>query len=891
MTSVRVLWSRVLGSVRWRSRERDIQDDVQAHLDLLAAEFEQNGMSAADARLAARREFGGVAAVQEQYREQRRLPGLDVLAQDVRYAIRTMAKAPGFTAVAVLTLALGIGANAAIFQVLYSLVIKPLPVRDPHQLVELQPYHDGDQQGFSYPLLREMIARQTSLEGIIASSHAQLVDVRVDGRPLMKPPQGLFANGAYFRALGAEPQIGRLFTESDDDPSSAPVAVISDAFWRRELNGHPDVLGTVITVRKTHIVVVGVTRPEFFGEIVGERPDVWIPLALVSQLQPGMPLDAHNVWIWPMARLRADVPMSRAQAELDALFNQLKPFTIRSKETKHYRLAVVAAPQGKGALHQEFGAALWILMAIVAILALIACCNLANLLLAKATARSHEIGVRLAVGASRGRLIRQLLTESVLLAILGCGLALALAQLTASALVGVATIGQDVILMVEPDWRVFVFTATVSFIAVLVFGLVPALAATRVGIRSILQGGHRTHTSSRSRHMTSNMFVVAQITLCLMLVAGASLLTRSFWKITTQDFGYRPDRVLTAYLHFDDSQQQLQKTLHSAPFRDALYQRVRAIPGIRNASLSMGGPLFFLSDTRQLALPNRRPHQGEEVSVVRVYPNYFDTMGIPILAGRPTTDDDRRGALRVAVISETTARTYFGSENPLGKTFAFREFDAARAIEIVGIARDVRYMEPREAFKSLVFVPMEQLNAFSVPEIVLNADGDPARFAEPVRQAVAELMPGLDVWGTKTLSETILIRLRRERLLAWLSTAFGVLALILACVGLYGVVSYRVALRTQEVGIRLALGASERGVRALLLREIVQMVGIGLVVGALATLALAGVLNAMLFELSPRDPATLMAAATVLTGVALLAGFMPARRASRPNPMATLRRE
>ena len=888
---MRVWIVRLLESLGLRSRDREVDEDIQTHLELLTEDFERRGLSSDEARLAARREFGGVVAVQEQYREQRRLPGFDVLAQDVRFAMRTMGRAPGFTAVAVITLALGIGANAAIFQVLYSLVIKPLPVRDPHQLVELQPYHDGHQQGFSYPLLREMIARQTSLDGIIASSSAQLREARVDGRPLTKPPQGLFANGGYFRALGTEPQLGRLFTESDDQPSSTPVAVISDAFWRRELDGDPKVLGKVITVRKAHMAVVGVTRPEFFGEIVGERPDVWIPLALVSQLQPGMPLDAHNVWIWPMARLRADVPMSRAQAELDALFNQLKPFTIRSKETKHHRLALVPAPQGKGALHEEFGAALWILMAIVAILALIACCNLANLLLAKATARSHEIGVRLALGASRARLVRQLLTESLVLALLGGGLAVALAHTTAGALVSLATIGQDVILTVDPDWRVFSFTATVSFIAVLVFGLVPALAATRVEIRSTLQGGHRTHTGSRPRHLTSNMFVVAQITLCLMLVAGASLLTRSFWKMTNQDFGYRPDRVMTAYLHFDDSQQQLWKTLHSAPFRDALYQRVRAMPGIRNASLSMGGPLFFLSDTRPLALPNRLPRQGEEVSVVRVYPNYFDTMGIPILAGRPTTDDDRRGAPRVAVISETTARMFFGSENPLGKTFAFRQFDAARAIEIVGIARDVRYMEPREEFKSLVFVPMEQINAFSVPEIVISADGNPTRFAEPVRQAVTELVPGLDVWGTKTLSETILVRLRRERLLAWLSTAFGVLALILACGGLYGVVSYRVVLRTQEIGVRLALGATQRRVRALLLREILQMVGIGLVVGTLATLALAGVLNSILFELSPRDPSTLMAAATVLTGVALLAGFMPARRASRLDPMTALRRE
>jgi predicted permease len=682
-----------------------------------------------------------------------------------------------------------------------------------------------------------------------------------------------------------------LFTETDDEPTSAPVAVISDAFWRREFDGSTNVLGRLIHIKKIPITVVGVTRQEFFGEIVGETPDLWVPLSLVSQIDPGLPLEPANVWLWPMARLRPDVPLSRAQSELDALYNQLKPFTIRSKDANQYRLALLPAPQGKGALHEEFGSALWILMAIVGMLALIACCNLANLLLARATSRSHEIGVRLAIGATRARVVRQLLTESVLLGLIGGGFAFLLAGASAHALVTLATIGQELSLTINPDWRVIAFTAGISFVAVLVFGLVPAVTATRVGISSTLQSSRRTHTGSRSRHVTSNMFVVAQIALCLMLVAGASLLTRSFWKLTHQDFGYTPDRVLTAYLHFDDSQGQLWKTLHSAPFRDALYQKVRGIPGIRNASLSMGGPLFFLSDTRPFSLPGRASRENEQVSVVRVYPNYFETMGIPILAGRPITDDDRRGAPRVAVISETTARRFFGNENPVGKTFGFRKFDAAQSIQIVGVARDMRYEQPREDFRSLVFVPMEQINAFSVPEIVVQADGDPTRFAEPVRKAVTELVPGLDVWGTKTLSETVLIRLRRERLLAWLSAAFGALALILASVGLYGVVSYRVELRTQEIGIRLALGANPRRLRTMLLRDVLQMVGIGLVGGGMATLAFTGILQTVLFELSPRDPGTLVVAAVVLMAVAIVAGFVPARRASRLDPMTALRRE
>jgi predicted permease len=885
MTTLRVLLSRLLGSLGWRPR--DLTDDIQAHLDLLAGEYERKGMSPADARLAARREFGGVAAAEERYREQRRLPGLDVLVQDVRYALRTMVRAPGFTAIAVLTLALGIGANAAIFQVLYALVIKPLPVRDPHQLVDVQPMHNGSGQSFSYPLLREMSARQKAVQGIFVSSGV-IGEWVIDGRKPSAPVDGRMATGNYFALLGTGAQMGRVLTETDDRPSATPVAVISDAFWRRELGARTDALGKVLSIKNVHVTVVGVTRPEFFGETVGSYPDVWIPLSLVSQLDPKS-MSAGTVWLQPMARLRPDVTLPQAEAQLDALFRQLRHLTIQWKDVSDDRLTLLPAAHGLGSLHEEFGRPLWILMGIVGMLALIACCNLANLLLARATARTHEIGVRLAVGATRARLLRQLLTESALLAAIGGGLALLLAGATARALVQLATIGQQLELSIESDWRIAAFTALIAIVAVFVFGLAPALAATRVGVSSTLQGGRRTHTGSRSRHLTSNAFVVAQVMLCLMLVAGASLLTRSFWKLTHQDFGYQPERVLTANLSFNFENM---KPYFSPAFRQRLYEQVRAIPDIRNASLSMGGPLGNMSDGATLTLPGRVATDGDTVTLIRVYPHYFETMGIPILAGRAINEDDRKGAEGVAVISETTARTFFGNESPVGRIFAYGpHFDAGKSIRIVGVARDVRYENPREPFKRVVFVPMEQIRAFSVPEIVIQVDGNASAFVEPLRKTVRDVAPGLSIWRLETLSETALVRLRRERLLAWLSGMFGVLALILASIGLYGVVSYRVELRTQEIGIRLALGANPRRLRAMLLREVLQMLGIGLAAGALATLALTGLLKTILFELSPRDPGTLVSAAVVLTAVAIIAGFVPARRASRLDPMTALRRE
>jgi predicted permease len=415
------------------------------------------------------------------------------------------------------------------------------------------------------------------------------------------------------------------------------------------------------------------------------------------------------------------------------------------------------------------------------------------------------------------------------------------------------------------------------------------MTATRVGVSSTLQTGRRTHTGSRSRHLTSNAFVVAQVMLCLMLVAGASLLTRSFWKLTHQDFGYQTDRVLRAQLDFDFDNM---KQYFTPVFRELLYEKIRAIPGIRNASIAMGGPLGNVRNGDTFALPGRVVNEGDSVSLIHVYPNYFETMGIPIVAGRAINADDRKGSESVAVISETTARTFFGNESPLGQVFAYgKQFDSARAIRIVGVARDMRYADPREPFKSVVFVPMEQIRAFTVPEIIVQVDRDASAYLAPLRRAVQEVAPGLNIWKLETLNETVLFRLRRERLLAWLSAAFAILSLILASVGIYGVASYRVKLRTQEIGIRLALGANPRRLRSMLARDVLRMVGVGLVAGGMATLALTRLLGTILYDLSPRDPATLAVAALVLSSVAIFAGFLPARRASRLDPMTALRRE
>jgi len=884
--TMRTALSRLLEFFRRRRRDAELDAEIHAHLDLLTDDFRRRGLSERDARAEARRTFGGVASVKETHRAQRGLPGFDVLAQDLRHTIRTLGRAPAFTSMAVLTLTLGIGANTAIFHVLDAVVLRPLPVADPDRLVMVQGLQNHSPNAFSLPLVREMNARQDVVEGIFVSSEHLVRSLTVEGRSGSRPAFASMATGNYFRIIGTEPQIGRVFTESDDQPSSPPVAVLSDALWRREFDGRTDALGRVLRLDGQAITVVGVARPEFFGERVGSSPDLWIPIHLVSRLRPGSE-GRGSIWLQPMARLRRDIPLERAQASLSALFSQLGGFWMVKEHATGYSVALRPGRQGAWNLHKQYSRPLWILMGLAILVALIACCNLANLLLARGTARTHEMSVRLALGCSRARLIRQLLTESAVLAALG-GVAAFLAASTVSrALVTIAAAGDRLLVPIESDVRIGIFTAVVSLAAVLFFGLVPAIAASRVGIAPRLQANRRTQ-SSASTPLVTKSFVFAQVALCVVLVAGALLLVRSFWNVTHQDFGYQADRVLLASIEDPKNSGILFK---GPDFRRRLYAGVRDLPGIRLAALSSGTPMSGISMDVQIALQDRAPHDGEDVGVLAVSPHYFETMGTRIVAGRPITDGDVRGAPMVAVISQTAARRIFGAANPVGRLFTTgKSFDPKRAVEIVGIAGDIRHKTPREEFRPLLFMSMFQHSTVGPPEVVLQT-ADAASALVALNKAVREVSPALEVWKLRPLNDEVTAQLGRERMLAWLSAGFGMLALVLACVGLYGVVSYGATLRTQEIGIRLALGSSVGRIRGLFLKDVLAPVMAGLAIGTIAIVGLSRLLDPIMFNLSPRDPLTLALAVATLTIVGILAGYIPAHKASTLNPVQALRHD
>ena len=819
------------------------------------------------------------------------------LLQDLGYALRLLRKRPGFTAAVTLSLGLGIGANTAIFTLIDAVLWRSLPVRDPESLLLLT-HGTGSSfsGGFTYQQYRIMRDQGPHHADLAAWSSARL-NVGIDGA-LQPTTQGQLVSGNYFSVLGVSPRAGRAIGPEDDlTPNGHPVAMITYGYWKRRFGLSPSAIGHDVAISGTRFTIIGVTPPEFFGVEVGTSPDIFLPLMMQPTAMPDLEnlLDdpiIYSTWLQVVARVSPGVSAPQAAAELEPLFMQRVPppkFAPRGTPPDAQKLVFAPASTGISALRRQFSQPLFVLMGIVAIVLLIACANTANLLLAKAASRRGEIGVRLALGAGRGRLVRQLLVESIVLALLGgiCGVLIALGS--TRWLVAYMSAGRaPIVLGLNPDLRMLAFTAAVSLLTGVLFGLAPALRATRIDLAPALRNvGRSVHGRLRS----GKVLCAAQVALSLVLLIGAGLFVRSLQKLVNQDSGVPRDRVLIVRVEPKGSDQ---RNIPGTSARlDRIYRdlqaRVSSIQGVLACSLAQFTPTTLRGNNVPFTLPS-----GEEkrALVPMVYPNFFATMGIRLLAGRDfNTGDLAEGSPLVAVVNETFTRQAFGG-NAVGQHVRSRN----DVIEVIGVVGDSRYTNLRGETPPIVYQTFLQTRTGrGQMALYVRIATEPAMVLPHVRAAVQDIDRDVPLFEVRTLAAEMDAVLIQERLIATLSTVFSTLALLLASIGLYGLLAFSVVQRTGEMGVRMALGATRTDVVWTVLREGLLLVAAGVAIGIPAALAVGRLassqISGLLFGLRATDPTTIGVAVVLLGSVAAAAGYVPARRASRVDPMVALRNE
>jgi predicted permease len=838
----------------------------------------------------------------------------DEMFQDMRYGLRMLLKTPGFTLAAAISLALGIGANTAIFSLIDAVLLRSLPVREPEKLVlfgrgryggATNAFPDRSWDHFSYPFYREMRQRNEvfsavgatlsmswTVHGAVNTNGANGASgemARINVQPV---------SGSYFSTLGVNAGLGRVFTDADDQIAGAhPVAVVSHAWWESRLGADLAAVGKTVTIDKVAYTIIGVTPQEFFGTTVGQAPDMWIPLAMEAQLPPGhwnRREDTEWQSLFLIARLKNGVSSEQANAAVNLFFKQslqgwagAQTSTERLQNIQRAHIELTPAGRGLSRLRGEFSLSLQILMAVVGVVLLIACANVANLLLARAAARQKEFAVRLAVGASRTRLIRQLLTESVLLAGMGAATGIFLAWWGSRMLLLLASAGPNALpLDVTPNARVLGFTLLASLLSALIFGTAPALRAARIEPNSSLKSG-KGAAQSTSRSRFGKALVVAQVALSLLLLVGAGLFVRTLINLQSLSSGYNQQNAMLFRVGSDAT---AYKGAQLSTLLREVEETVKTVPGVQAASFSLlvfqGGwssPVF----TRDENLP---AGQSRQVWNNKVGPDFFTAMGIPLLEGRVFGPQDTEKSQQVAVISETMARRFFPNSSPLGKRFGRGSPENSGQFEIIGVVKDAKYESLTEEWRPIAYYPYSQ-GSEALSNFVVRFTGAPEAIVPQVRQAIRQVNRNLPIDEVLSLSDHIDRSLVRQKLVARLATFFSLLALLLACVGLYGVLSYAVARRTNEIGIRLALGAQRRAVLWLVLRESLALVCAGVVIGLVGSLAATQTASTLLFGVEPDDRPTIAAATLLLLAVAALAGYLPARRAARVDPMAALRNE
>jgi predicted permease len=900
--------------------DSEFTNEVEIHLQLLTTRFIQHGMSPEEASAAARRQFGNPALLHQRRREMSSFLSLANLGRDLRFAARQLYRNPLLTIIAIVSLALGIGANTAIFSVAKRVLFDTLPVKNPNELrlltwtsgptpdraqpvppiwgdISSSPNGGYVSNVFSYPIYEALRQQFGAFQSLSAFKDVSMT-ATVDGTPNLIAAEMLTGNA--FDLLGITPILGRFLNASDDAvPGSGPVAVITDAFWSRHFGRSPSAVGKTISLNGVSVTLIGVTPASFTGLQMGSPVEIFVPLTMQPLLVPrsqhgdvSLLNNPQSWWIQIIARLRPDLPEaqaeSQAQAQLDAVLRAAAlPVATSPKSMESFHLKLEPGDRGQDSLQGAFAQPSYILLALSGLVLLLACVNLANLLLARAASRQREMSTRLALGAHRSHILRQLLTESLLLSTLGGAAGLALGYLGRNLIPNMlANPLQAASMRSDFDWQILAFTAAVSICTGILFGLVPAWQATRVEVSSALKDASHA-TSSRSGLRLGKGLVVFQIALSTILLIGAALFMRTLVNLNRTPLGFNAGHMLLFQLNpprarYNDAQ--------SVALYRQLEEKLAAIPGVRSISLSNiavigdghSGDSFHISGTSDK--PARVQANG-------VSTDFFTTMGIPILGGRSFTAQDTSTSPVVAVINNTLARQFFPNQNPIGRTFETDTDEVAGSIQIIGIAADTRYAALRTPTPPTFYLSYRQTLEPSRMVVEIRTWAEPGSVLTQCRAAVTSLDRDLPLIDVRTMTEQIATTISGERIFAQLTTAFGILALILACIGIYGIMAYTVARRTSEIGIRMALGAQTAQVLSMILREVSWMAIEGVTLGIGAALWLARFISAMLYGLKPSDPLTLASVATLLILIALLAGFGPARRASRINPTQALRHD
>jgi predicted permease len=874
---------------RRKQFEADMDAELRIHIESYVADLVRSGVSPEEAERRARIEFGSVEASKDECRQAWGLQHLDELRADLRLAFRTIRRSPGFAAIAVLSLALGIGANTAIFGVYDAVMLRLLPVRDPNRLVFVQMAGKSGHDGPPYPLFELIRDQATSFEAVGAFSPSDM-ELTVDrGREMAR---GVWVSGNFYEMLGVRPLMGRGLTASDDRIDGA-AAVISRAYWHQRFGGDPAILGRTISVHGHGVAVVGVMPTEIMTLMPGYPVDIAVPIMLSD---PVKLRDRTALWLLAAARLKPGAEIEHARAEAETLFRaymadvQISP-EVRRRLFDHMDIAPAA--KGLSGLRGQFSRPLTALMILAGLVFLAACVNMTNLMLARAAARQRDFAVRLAIGAGWWRLVRQSATEALVLAGAGAMLGIALARAGQMALAAFfAERNNAIVLDLALNARVLLFTLSLGVLSALAVGIAPALRAARLDPTEGLHGGSRGVAGNRFSIALARGLVIVQVALSMVLLAGAGLFIRSLRQLESVDLGFVREGILTMEVA---PEQRMYGSSEWLAMQADILERVRQIPGVQSAGWTTANPLSGRGRGAAIEVRGFVPRADADrfIHLAAVSPAYFDTLGVPMLLGRRFTTGDHGGAPKVAILNETAARLYFQNANPIGRKVRFTNYRTRDLLyEVVGVVRDSIHDNMRESASRFIYLPIPQyVEPIKRLALAARCSGDAIALAAPVRRQIQGVRAPLFILNFSTMEKHIEQTLLRERLVATLSTAFGTVALALASIGLYGILAYAVTRRTNEIGIRMALGATRSGVVLMILREGFALAGGGILIGVPVALAIGQVAKALLYSVEPFDPFALVSAALLLLALAGVAAVLPGRRASLLDPSTALRRE